>query len=194
MIRYVRFLWIFLALIIVPVSFVQADIFVGAKKNTQTDETGKPTVYIKKPSKNGTQKDDSGRDFYISKGVDTTGLIQHTMDEMKLASYWQKTGREPQNIDERLLYASAMRAEDRMLIAKRRKALFAYLIKEQEKAEIRVEEGWTTAELRPSRPDALAKNAAVSTNNADQKKKKTIYITKKDAPSAKPKRVFTDFR
>ncbi|MEZ5918834.1 MAG: hypothetical protein R3D66_02595 [Alphaproteobacteria bacterium] len=194
MIRHIRVLGIFLALSVVPAPFVQADIFVGAKKDSQTNETDKPTVYIKKPSQNGTQKDDSDRDFYISKTVDTTGLIQHTQDEMKLASYWQKTGREPQTMDERLLYASAMRADDRMLIAKRRKALFAYLIKEQEKAEIRVEEGWKAADLRPSRPSALAKSASAGTNNASEKKKKTIYVTKKDNTPAKPKRVFTDFR
>jgi hypothetical protein len=87
-----------------------------------------------------------------------------------------------------------MRAEDRMLIAKRRKALFAYLIEDQKKAAIRVEEGWKAAELRPSHPAALAKDSGAGTDKAGKNRKKTVYVTKKDSSSAKPKRVFTDFR
>lgn len=184
MVRYLQFLVIFPALGAMPV-LVQAGIFIGSdsKKESPGDssEASPPTLFLKKsPSKNG--KDEKSKASYNRRGVNTSGLLKHSLEDMQLASYWTETGREPQTVGERLIYASAMRADERVLMARRRVALFSYLQKDQQAA-------FKSSQFKKQKEDAL---------EAKTLTKKKIYVTgeknKSQKTLQKPPRVFTNFR
>lgn len=197
MVRALKIFAVFLVLASVPALVYAADIFIGAGKGKDGKAlTETPRIFLKKKTPKKTQSKTVAN---LKRSIDTSGLLSHSVESMKLASYWQKSGRKPRTVEERLLYASAMRSDERALMGRRRVALFDYLQKkqytdrEERLAQKRKEANKVVAEKGTAKKSGkkVVENAVVAT----QKKKRRLYVSPaKAGPLKKPPRVFKNFR